>query len=158
MSQPGMTVIPRGVQLEDISSFMGDEEDAAELAANLARRPVQDIPLEHADRSLANILACHAWRNTHIETIHAGTMPEPRLVPHQQRLTSRKQGSVVREIAANFGAIYSLWDELFDQDFRDNLWPTWPESAKAMANSFYATWASPNWSLVDASSAVTLHK
>jgi hypothetical protein len=151
-------VVTGGVQLEAMSSFMGGEEGATELAANLARRPVRDIPLEHADRSLANILACHAWRNTHIETIHAGTMPEPRLMPHQQRLTSREQRSVLREIAANLGAIYSLWDELFDQDFRHNLLPTWPESAKAMANSFYAAWASPNWSLVDASSAVTLYK
>jgi hypothetical protein len=143
-----------GVQLEEISSLTGDDE----FATNLARRPVRDIPLEHADRSLANTLACHAWRNTQIETIHAGTMPEPRLMPHQQRLTGREQRSLLREMAANFGAIYFLWEELFDEEFRDNLLPTWPESAKAMANSFYATWASPNWSLVDASSAVTLYK
>ncbi len=151
-------VVIGGVQLEDLSSFMGDEEGAAELAANLARRPVKDIPLEHADRSLANTLACHAWRNTQIETIHAGHMPEPHLTPHQQRLTSGEQRSLLREIAANFGAIYSLWDALFDEDFRDHLSPTWPETAKAMANSFYAAWASSNWSLVDASSAVTLYK
>jgi hypothetical protein len=103
-------------------------------------------------------VACHACRNTQIETIHAGRLPEPRLTPHQQWLTSREQRSVSREIAANFGAIYSLWDALFDEDFRDTLLPTWPESAKAMANSFYAAWASPNWSLVDASTAVALYK
>jgi hypothetical protein len=147
-----------GMHLEDISSFIGDDEGTAELAATLARRPVKDIPLEYADRSLANTLACHAWRNTDIETIHAGHMPEPLLTPYQQRLTSREQRSLLREIAANFGAIYFLWDTLFDEDFRDNLLPTWPESAKAMANSFYGTWASSNWSLVDASSAVTLYK
>jgi hypothetical protein len=151
-------VVIGGVQLKEISSLTGDEDGDDELAAILARRPVRDLPMEHADRSLANTLACHAWRNTQIETIHAGHTPEPRLMPHQQRLTSHEQRSVLREIAANFGAIYSLWDELFDQDFRDNLLPIWPESAKAMANSFYAAWASPNWSLVDASSAVTLYK
>jgi hypothetical protein len=151
-------VVIGSVQLKDITSLTGNSEGADELAATLARRPVRDIPLEHADRSLANTLACHAWRNTHIETIHAGHTLEPRLMPHQQRLTSREQRSVVREIAANFGAIYFLWDELFDQDFRNNLLPTWPESAKAMANSFYATWASSNWSLVDASSTITLNK
>jgi hypothetical protein len=147
-----------GVQLKDISVLMGDDEGTDELAANLARQPVRDIPLEHADRSLANALACHAWRNTHIETIHAGHMPEPRLMPHQQRLTSREQRSLVREIAANFGAISSLWDALFDQDVRNNLLPTWLESAKALANSFYGAWASSNWSIVDVSSAVTLYK
>jgi len=147
-----------GIQLKDISVLTGDDEGVAERAANLARRPVRDIPLEHADRSLANTLACHAWRNTHIETIHAGHRPEPRLIPHQQRLTSREQRSLLREIAANFGAIYFLWDELFDQDYRHNFLPTWPQSAKAMANSFYGSWASSNWSLVDASSTITLYK
>jgi hypothetical protein len=146
------------VQLKDISVLTGGDEGAAERATHLAPRPVKDIPLEHADRSLANILACHAWRNTDIETIHAGHSPEPRLMPHQQRLTRREQRSLLREIAAHFGAISSLWDALFDQGFRDNLLPTWPESAKALANSFYGSWASSNWSLVDTSSAVTLYK
>ena len=147
-----------GVQLKDISGLTGDEVGTAERSTHLARRPVKDIPLEYADRSLANILACHAWRNTDIETIHAGHTPELRLTPHQQRLTTREQRSLLREIAAHFGAISSLWDALFDQDFRDDLLPTWPQSAKALANSFYATWASSNWSLVDASSTVTLYK
>jgi hypothetical protein len=150
-------VVIGGVQLKDISGLTGNDESAAELAAKPARRPVRGIPLEHADRSLANILACQAWRNTDIETIHAGHMAEPRLTPHQQRLTTREQRSLLREIAASFGAIYSLWDALFDEDFRHNFLPTWPQSAKAMANSFYGSWAS-NWSLVDASSAVTLYK
>jgi hypothetical protein len=151
-------VVIGGVQLKDLSVLTGNGEVNDELAANLARRPVRDIPLEHADRSLANTLACHAWRNTDIETIHAGHTSEPRLTPHQQRLTSREQRSLLGEIAAHFGSIHFLWDELFDENFRDNLLPTWPESAKALANSFYGSWASPNWSLVDASSAITLYK
>jgi hypothetical protein len=64
----------------------------------------------------------------------------------------------LREIAANFGAVFYLWDELFDQDFRDNSLPTWPDTAKAMANSAYAAWACSNWSLVDTSAVLTLYK
>jgi hypothetical protein len=147
-------VVIGGVSLDDIGSLAGNDE----LATIGALREVRDIPVEYADRLLANTLACHSWRNTQIETIHAGLTPEPHIVPHQQRLTNREQRGVLREIAANFGAVYYLWDELFDKEFRDNLLPTWPATAKAMANSAYAAWASPNWSLIDASSVVTLYK
>ena len=143
-----------GVTLDAIRSLA----DADELATILALREVQAVPVEHADRSLANTLACHSWRNTQIESIHAGLTPEPHLLPHQQRLTSREQRGVMREIAANFGAVFYLWDELFDEEFHDNLLPTWPATARAMANSAYAAWASSNWSLIDTSSVVTLYK
>jgi hypothetical protein len=116
------------------------------------------IPVEYADRYLANIFACHAWRDTQIEHIHAGRRAEPSLTPHQQRFTAREQHAVLREITSKFGAILFTWEELFDEDFHDEQLPTWPATASALAYSPFGIWASTDWSLVDTSSTVSLFK
>jgi hypothetical protein len=121
------------------------------------------VPVEHADRVIANVFALWGWRNTEIENIHAGEAPAHPLRPHQRRLRPLQARRLLREISSKFGSCY-FWFETFFGDtselrdmpfFRDL--PAWPETATALATSFLGMQAS-GWSLTDSSSTVIIPK
>jgi hypothetical protein len=121
------------------------------------RPAIRRVEREDADRFLANVLTCHAWRNTVIEDIHAGKAPTPPLKPHEQRFTKSAQLAVMREVTANMGSVLFMLDPLFDPTYSFEGLPVWPQTATAMANNFYgmSAW---NWTLTGSSSPVTLYK
>jgi hypothetical protein len=97
-----------------------------------------------------------------------GITPHP-LLPHQQRLTVWEQRGLLREVAGNLGAILFLWDTLFDPAYEPYTssemmatwgvgpFPTWPDTAAALATSFYGMWCT-GWSLTEVSAPVQLWK
>jgi len=147
-----------------------DRELGQQLVASLmgARPRVHDhrvatIPVEHADRVIANVFALWGWRNTEIENIHAGEPPTHPLRPHQRRLRPLQARRLLRAISSKFGPFY-FWFGTFFCDtselrnvplFRDL--PAWPDTATALATSFLGMQAS-GWSLTDSSSTVIISK
>jgi len=122
-----------------------------------ARRHTRVVPIEHADRAIANVLAVWGWRNTAIETIHAGGEPRAPLRPQQRRLRPQQARRLMREISAKFASHYFYFDTFFgDGPTYDDL-PRWPASATALANSFLGAWASA-WSLTEESAPVILER
>ena len=117
----------------------------------------QQIARADADRFLANALTCQSWRATIIEDIHAGQEPPQGLRPHQQRFAHNSQLAVLREVAANFGSILFAMNMLFDEQYDFRGIAPWPETATAIANSFYSL-ASWDWSLTDTSSLIRLDR
>lgn len=119
---------------------------------------LRQVAPENADRALANVLTCQAWRNTIIEEIHGGKMPKEAIRPHQQRFNRRNQLALMREVTAKIGSVFFTMDTLFDPNYEFNdMFPVWPQTATAMANSFYGV-SAWGWSVTDFSSPVTLRK
>jgi hypothetical protein len=126
-----------------------DRELGQQLVASLMSvRPrvhdhrVATIPVEHADRVIANVFALWGWRNTEIENIHAGEPATHPLRPHQRRLRQLQARRLLRENSSKFGPFY-LWFGTFfaDTSERRNVplfhdLPAWPDTSTAPATSF----------------------
>jgi hypothetical protein len=113
------------------------------------------IPERDADRFLCNVLTAHAWRNTTIEEIHAGTRPAHELQLSQRRCTPATERRLLREVSAKLGSILFAFDDLFDASSpRDGL-AAWPQTASAFASTLYSGWAT-GWSLTEVSSPILL--
>jgi hypothetical protein len=110
-----------------------------------------------ADRFLANVLASHAWRNTTIEDVHAGTRPPHPLRPQQRRFLKVAEHRLLREVSANLGSVLWAFDDLFDASSRRGVLPAWPQTASALASTLYSGWATA-WSMRDISSPVVLDR
>jgi hypothetical protein len=64
----------------------------------------------------------------------------------------------MREVTAKMGSVFFTIDTLFDPNYEFNdMFPVWPQTATAMANSFYGV-SAWGWSMTDFSSPVTLRK
>ncbi len=120
-------------------------------------RAITRIPPGQADRYLANIVALQAWRNTCVEDIHAGGMTVHPLKPHQQRFTAPSRRRLLRDVAANLGAVLFWFDALFAERHEFDELPRWPETASALVNTLYGV-SALHWSLADSSATITLMK
>jgi hypothetical protein len=137
----------------------GEGGDLPGSGSNGSAEPkLRQVGPENADRVLANALTCQAWRNNIIEEIHGGKTLEEAIRPHQQRFNRQNQLALMRELTANMGGVLFTMDTLFDPDYDvRNLLPVRPQTATAMANSFYGA-SAWSWSVSDSSSTVTLRE
>jgi len=113
------------------------------------------VPVQDADRCLANILMAQAWRNSLIEDIHTGTPPTVPVTPHQQRMLPATRQLLLQEVTTHMDTILSLFPLLFDPQEHLRELPTWPMTATVLANTRYASPA-VGWSLTDQSAPVSL--
>jgi len=147
-----------------LSLLLGDHRSATARAASclaavqmVALNPNCARLLQRMLIALLRYLTCQGLAQPIIKEIHGGKTPEEAIQLHQQRFNRRNQLALMREVTAKMGSVFTM-DTLFDPDYKfDDMFPVWPQTATAMANSFHGV-SAWGWSVSDFSSPVTLCK
>ncbi len=120
-------------------------------------QPTLEVPIAEADRALANMIVCNAWRNGYVEELHAGISPSSPLKPHQQRFTRNDGLHLIRSVTTNLSLVPDLMPTLFDPEQTTGPFPPWPRNATALANTLYGQYGY-DWSRTESSAPVILRK
>ncbi len=126
--------------------------------------PIEMISFDDADRIIGNFLTNFAWRNTEVETYHAGgSVQEELLLPHQRRFTECDERRLLRELCSNGAVVARLVTQLYVPSRSlihpaDKYLARYPETAFALYNTHWKWFYSypKHWSATDRSSIVRL--